>query len=249
MDHPVVSREAWTAAREALLAREKTFTRERDRLSAARRALPWVRVDKPYRFAGPDGAETLAELFGGRSQLIVYHFMFGPDWAEGCPGCSLLADTIDGAAVHLAQRDVTLLAVSRAPLARIAPFQRRMGWRFKWVSSHASDFNVDFGVSFTEADRAAGTVRYNFAEQPFVSDELSGLSVFYRDRSGAVFHTYSSYGRGGDLLIGVYNYLDLVPKGRDEAGLAFGMAWVRHHDRYAAGQAVDPAATGGPPPG
>jgi predicted dithiol-disulfide oxidoreductase (DUF899 family) len=233
VEHPrIVSQEEWLAARRQLLAREKEFTRQRDALSAARRQLPWVRVDKPYVFDGPNGKETLADLFDGRSQLIVYHFMFGPDWEQGCPSCSLLSDHTDGSLVHLAQRDVTMVAVSRAPLPRIDAFKRRMGWRFKWVSSYGSDFNHDFQVSFTPEELAQGRALYNFQTAGFPGEEAPGASVFYRDGGGAVFHTYSTYGRGLDILIGAYNYLDLVPKGRDEDGLAHTMAWVRHHDRY-----------------
>ena len=230
--HTSVSREEWLEARKAHLAREKEFTRLRDQLSAERRAMPWVKVDKAYVFAGPEGPATLADLFHGRRQLIVYHFMFGPGWEEGCPSCSFLADHIDGAAVHLAQRDVTLLAVSRAPLARIEAFKQRMGWRFTWMSSHGTDFNFDYYVSFTKDAMAKGAVYYNFGPREFPSEEASGISVFYRDEPGEIFHTYSAYARGLDLLVGAYNYLDLAPKGRDEDALPFTMAWVRHHDRY-----------------
>ena len=233
--HPVVSRGEWLEARRMHLAREKEFTRLRDRLGAERRALPWVKVDKPYVFERPQGTVTLPELFGGRHQLIVYHFMLGPGWQEGCPSCSFLADHIDGAVVHLAQRDVTLLAVSRAPLRQIAAFKQRMGWRFTWVSSYGSEFNFDYHVSFTKAQMAGGAVDYNFAPREFPSEEAPGLSVFYKDEHGDVFHTYSAYARGLDLLVGAYNYLDLAPKGRDEEALAFTMAWVRHHDRYSDG--------------
>jgi predicted dithiol-disulfide oxidoreductase (DUF899 family) len=229
--HAIVSRAEWLEARTAHLAREKEFTRVRDRLSAERRALPWVKVDKAYVFDGPAGRVTLPDLFDGRHQLIVYHFMFGPGWEEGCPSCSFLADHIDGAAVHLAQRDVTLLAMSRAPLSRIAAFKERMGWRFTWVSSHGTDFNFDYHVSFTR-DAMASAVYYNFGPREFPSEEAPGISVFYKDEHGDVFHTYSAYARGLDLLVGAYNYLDLAPKGRDEDALAFTMAWVRHHDRY-----------------
>jgi predicted dithiol-disulfide oxidoreductase (DUF899 family) len=233
--HAVVSKAEWIEARKAHLAREKEFTRLRDQLSAERRALPWVRVDKTYVFEGWQGKVTLAELFGGRRQLIVYHFMFGPGWEEGCPSCSFLADHIDGAAIHLAQRDVTLVAVSRAPWPRIEAFKKRMGWRFPWVSSHGTDFNFDYHVSFTKDQMAKGAVEYNFAPREFPSEEAPGLSVFYRDEHGEVFHTYSAYARGLDLLVGAYNYLDLAPRGRDEGKLAFTMAWVRHHDRYGDG--------------
>jgi predicted dithiol-disulfide oxidoreductase (DUF899 family) len=232
MEHQVVSQEEWLAARKQLLSREKEFTRLRDQLSAERRELPWVRVDKEYVFDGPDGKETLADLFDGRSQLLVYHFMFGPEWEQGCPSCSFVSDHIDGANWHLPHRDVTLLAVSRAPLAQIEAFKRRMGWRFKWVSSFGNDFNHDYHVSFTPDEMARGEVYYNYGMEEFPSEEAPGLSAFYRDPSGAVFHTYSTYARGLDMLVGAYNYLDLAPKGRDEADLPWTMAWVRHHDRY-----------------
>jgi predicted dithiol-disulfide oxidoreductase (DUF899 family) len=232
MDHPIVSRDDWTAARKELLSKEKEFTRERDRLSALRRQLPWVKVDKAYVFDGPAGKETLADLFDGRTQLIVYHFMFGPGWEQGCPSCSLLADHFDGATVHLAQRDVTFVAISRAPLAEIEPFRRRMGWRFKWLSSAGNDFNHDYHVSFTPDQMAKGKVYYNYDMGEFPSEEAPGASVFYKDATGQIFHTYSCYARGLDILIGAYNWLDLAPKGRDEADLPWTMAWVRHHDRY-----------------
>ena len=231
--HGVVSRDEWTAARLQLLEKEKELTRQRDAVNAARRELPWVEVDKPYVFDTPDGKAQLAELFEGRSQLIVYHFMFGPGWQEGCPSCSFLADHVDGTLVHLAARDVSFVAVSRAPLAQIREFQRRMGWRFKWVSSHGSSFNHDFHVSSTAEERAQGRMHYNYGEIEFDGEELHGMSAFYKDASGAVFHTYSSYARGCDLLLGTYNWLDLAPKGRDEGGLGFTMSWVRHHDHYA----------------
>ena len=232
MQHQIVSREEWLVARRQHLAREKELTHARDRLSAERRELPWVRVDKPYRFDGPDGPESLADLFAGRSQLIVYHFMFGPGWEQGCKSCSYLADHFDGAAVHLAQRDVTLVAVSRAPWPEIEAFKRRMGWRFKWVSSYANDFNRDYHVSFTSDELAKGEADYNFQLGSFPVDEAPGASVFYKDPAGGIFHTYSTYARGLDILVGTYNFLDLAPKGRDEDGLPFTMEWVRHHDRY-----------------
>lgn len=246
--HPVVSSEEWLAARRELLRKEKELTRLRDELGAERRKLPWVRVEKEYVFEGPSGRLTLADLFGGRSQLVVYHFMFAPGWAWGCPSCSLLVDGIDGAAPHLAARDVTVAAVSRAPLAEIEPFKRRMGWRFPWVSSSGSDFNGDFHVSFTPEQLASGTAEYNFAPTGFPVEEAPGASVFFKDADGRVFHTYSTYARGGEPLIMAYHYLDLVPKGRDEEGLAFSMAWVRHHDRYGPGYAVDPAEHYAAPP-
>jgi predicted dithiol-disulfide oxidoreductase (DUF899 family) len=232
MLHRIVSREEWLAARKELLGKEKELTRLRDALSAERRELPWVKVEKAYVFDGPDGKETLADLFGGKSQLIVYHFMLGPDWEEGCQSCSYLADHFDGANLHLPQRDVMLLAVSRAPLAKIQAFKRRMGWRFAWVSSYGNDFNYDYHVSFTKDDLAKGKVYYNYDMTDEGFDELPGASVFYKDAAGAVFHTYSCYARGLDILVGAYNWLDLAPKGRDEAELPWTMAWVRHHDRY-----------------
>jgi len=240
--HRIVSRDEWLIARKAHLAEEKAFTRARDALSRQRRELPWVKVDKPYVFGGRNGNETLADLFGGKSQLIVYHFMLGPDWKEGCPSCSLLADHFDGAAIHLAQRDVAFVVVSRAPLPQIEAFKRRMGWRFKWVSSFGSDFNYDYQVSATAEEKATGKAMYNYQMTEFPSEERPGASVFYKNEAGDVFHTYSAYGRGLDILIGAYNLLDIAPKGRDEAGLAYTMAWVRHHDRYD-GAAVDPTAT------
>jgi predicted dithiol-disulfide oxidoreductase (DUF899 family) len=231
----IVSREEWLAARKQHLSKEKEFTRLRDELSRQRRELPWVRVEKRYVFDGPDGKETLADLFDGRSQLIVVHFMFGPGWEEGCKSCSFRADHLDGALVHLAHRDVTLVVVSRAPLPQIEVFKKRMGWRFKWVSSYENDFNFDFHVSFTKDEMAKGKVYYNYDMREFPTEEASGTSVFYKDKMGNIFHTYSCYARGGDMLIGAYHYLDLVPKGRDEDALAFTMAWVRHHDRYGEG--------------
>jgi predicted dithiol-disulfide oxidoreductase (DUF899 family) len=231
-EHRVVSRDEWVAARKALLAEEKEFTRARDALSAERRTLPWVKVEKEYLFDTPDGKRSLAELFDGRSQLVVYHFMLGPGWEQGCPSCSYLSDHIDGANLHLPHRDVTLLAVSRAPLPQIEAFKERMGWRFEWVSSYGNDFNRDYHVSFTEDEMAQGEVYYNYAMTEFPSEEAPGISVFYKDTGGAVFHTYSAYARGLDMLVGAYTWLDLVPKGRDEASLPWTMAWVRHHDRY-----------------
>ena len=231
-DHPVVSHDEWLGARTAFLAKEKEFTRLRDELSRQRRALPWEAVDKPYVFDGPRGKQTLAELFGPRSQLVVYHFMFAPDWDAGCKSCSFWADNFNGIDVHLAHRDVSFVAISRAPLAKIDAFQRRMGWSFTWLSSSGSDFNYDFGVSFTpEAQRGEGAV-YNYtAREKTISDQV-GISVFAKNERGAVFHTYSCYERGVDMLNGAYHYLDLVPKGRDEDQLKFTQSWVRHHDAY-----------------
>src|SRR6266852_1205280 len=228
----------WLAARKALLKKEKELTRQKDALSAERRALPWVRVEKNYVFDAPGGKKSLAELFDGRNQLAVYHFMFGPDWAEGCPSCSMIADGFDSTNVHLAQRDVTLTAISRARLPQIEAFKKRMGWRFPWVSSHDTSFNRDFRVSFTREEMAAGN-DYNFGTTVHPSDEAPGLSFFAKDESGNVFHTYSSYGRGVDEFLNVYNILDRAPMGRNEAGLPFPMAWVRHHDRYVDGHLAD----------
>jgi predicted dithiol-disulfide oxidoreductase (DUF899 family) len=240
--HPnVVSHNEWLAARTAFLIKEKEFTRLRDELSRQRRALPWERVEKQYEFDSTGGKVTLADLFDGRSQLVVYHFMFGPGWEQGCPSCSYLADHFDGPAIHLANRDTTLAVISRAPLAEIEAFKKRMGWKFQWVSSFGSDFNFDYHVSFTPEEKAGGKVYYNYATDQFPSDEGPGTSVFAKNGDGEVFHTFSSYARGLDILAGTYNILDLVPKGRDEDGLAFSMSWVRHHDRYAEGYCVDPA--------
>jgi predicted dithiol-disulfide oxidoreductase (DUF899 family) len=231
MNREVVSEAEWLVARKDLLTREKEFNHQRDALSKARRSLPWVKIDKEYVFDGPDGEETLADLFDGRSQLIVYHFMFGPDWEEGCKSCSLLADHFDGANWHLPQRDVTFVAISRAPLPKLDAYKKRMGWRFKWVSSHGNDFNLDYHVSFTKEEEKKNEVYYNYTNGEFISDELPGLSVFYQDEDGNVFHTYSAYARGLDILVGTYNFLDLVPKGRNEDPEST-MDWVRRHDQY-----------------
>jgi predicted dithiol-disulfide oxidoreductase (DUF899 family) len=232
---PVVSQSAWLAARRALLAKEKEAVRLRDEVNAQRLALPWVRVEKPYTFDTAAGRRTLVQLFAGRSQLIVYHFMLGPGWTAGCPGCSFLADHLDGALPHLEHHDVTLTAVSRAPLAEIAAYKARMGWRFPWVSSHGGDFNYDYHVSFTPEDMADGKVFYNFAEidAAQAAPELPGLSAFYQDEAGDVFHTYSSYARGPEELIGTLMILDRAPKGRNETTI---MDFVRRHDEYAAAE-------------
>ena len=239
--HQVVSRQQWIEARRALLAKEKQLTRQRDELARQRRELPWVKVEKNYVFDSPQGKISLADLFDGRSQLIVYHFMFHPEWREGCPSCSFVVDHLDGAIPHLAARDVSLVVVSRAPLAKIEPFKKRMGWRFRWVSSVGGDFNYDYHVSFTPQQKATGKVDYNYTMEEFPSDEGPGTSVFYKDpASGEIFHTYSAYARGLDQLVGTYTLLDLVPKGRDEDGLSFPMAWLRHHDRYGTDLFLDP---------
>jgi predicted dithiol-disulfide oxidoreductase (DUF899 family) len=231
-DHPVVSRDAWLAARNELLTAEKEFTRQRDDISRRRRALPWVRVETDYEFDTPDGKQNLAGLFGPRSQLIVYHFMYGPDWEQGCASCSLIAEGFDGAVTHLARRDVTLLACSRAPLANLLAFRARMGWRFPWVSSLGSRFNDDYHVTFSDQEREAGTAFYNYRPGGFPMSEAPGLSAFIKGDDGAVYHTYSCYARGLDAMIGTYQFLDLTAKGRDEDDLDWQMSWVRHHDRY-----------------
>lgn len=242
--HEVVTHDEWIEARKRFLAKEKEFTRLRDELSRQRRELPWERVEKQYVFEGPRGKETFADLFDGRSQLIVYHFMLGPGWAEGCKSCSYLSDHFDAMTIHLAHRDVTFGVISHAPYAEIAAFQKRMGWRFHWVSSFGTEFNYDYHVSFTPEQIAKGDLEYNYQTiKGTPSQELPGASVFFKDESGAIFHTYSAYARGLDILVGAYNFLDLAPKGRDEEGLAHTMAWVRHHDKYeGGGYFVDPKA-------
>src|SRR5262245_2053435 len=229
-NHAVVSGGEWLAARKALLVKEKEFTRLRDDLSRQRRELPWERVEKAYVFDGPDGQASLAQLFDGRSQLVVYHFMFDPSWDAGCPHCSHWADTFNGIIVHLNHRDVTMIAVSRAPYELLAAYRKRMGWRFTWVSSHANDFNIDYHVSFTPEEIAAKSAFYNYTQQHPGPPQREGISVFFTDASGAIFHTYSCYARGIDMMSADYQYLDLVPKGRDEGGR--GPFWVRRHDEY-----------------
>jgi predicted dithiol-disulfide oxidoreductase (DUF899 family) len=230
-DHTIATHEQWLAARLELLAAEKEFTRQRDALTRRRMAMPWERVEKSYRFEGASGALSFADLFDGRSQLIVYHLMFAPDWDEACKSCSFWADNFNGIPVHLAHRDVTFTAVSLAPWAKIDAYKKRMGWSFPWVSSHGSDFNFDYQASFTPDQIAAGTY-YNYQVQPNKVSEQVGISVFARNERGEVFHTYSCYSRGVDMLNGAYHYLDLVPKGRDEDDLQFSMAWLRRHDQY-----------------
>ena len=229
-DHPVVSHEEWLEARRALLDQEKAFTREGDELSRLQRALPWEAVTKAYTFEGPSGTETLADLFAGRSQLVVYHFMFHPDDKAGCPHCSLRADGFAGLHVHLNHRDVTMVVVSRAPYVKLAEYRKRMGWSFTWVSSGGSDFNFDYQASFTPDEMASKRAMYNFALRDPKAREREGHSIFYKDERGTVFHTYSCYDRGNDKLNLHYHYLDLVPKGRDEGGR--GPYWVRRHDEY-----------------
>ncbi len=229
-DHAVVSREKWLRARTALLAKEKKFTHLRETLAQQRRALPWVKVEKPYSFDASGGKQTLGDLFEGRSQLVIYHFMFAPEWDQGCMHCSFWADHFDCMGVHLNHRDVTFAAISRAPLSKIARFKKRMGWKFKWVSSSNTDFNYDFNVSFAPEQIKKGTTFYNYVLGGNDYSDREGLSVFYKDKSGAIFHTYSTFARGIDMLNGTYHFLDLVPKGRDEGDSP--QSWVRYHDRY-----------------
>ena len=231
-NHKVVSGEEWLAARKALLAKEKEFTRLRDRLSAERREMPWVRVETDYVFHDTEGPVSLSELFGSCSQLIVYHFMFGPDWEEPCKSCSYISDSFNGTDAPLKARDIAFTAVSAAPAERLRDFARRMGWTFRWVSSAGTDFNRDYQVSFTQEELDGGEVTYNYGPTGFPATEAPGISVFAKDETGAVFHTYSSYARGLDLLIGTYNYVDLTPKGRNEDTLPWPMAWIRYHDSY-----------------
>jgi predicted dithiol-disulfide oxidoreductase (DUF899 family) len=231
--HQVVAKEDWTAARLALLAKEKAFTRQRDELSAARRALPWEKVETNYVFDSERGSVTFADLFAGRGQLLVYHFMFGPDWEAGCKSCSFWADNFERIVVHLNHRDVSLVLISRAPLERLLAYKRRMGWTFDWVSSLGNAFNHDFAVSFTKDELAKGVKSYNFGTQQAYGEESPGISVFTKD-GGAIHRTYSTFSRGLDMLNGAYHLLDLVPKGRDEEGLSYGMEWLRRRDEYQA---------------
>ena len=228
----VVSREKWLAARKEHLKNEKELTRLRDRLNRERRGLPWVKVEKEYLFESRKGKQSLADLFEGSSQLIIYHFMFGPDWDEGCPSCSFWADNYNGIVIHLNHRDINLVAVSRAPLENLEVYRKRMGWNFNWVSSYGNDFNWDYHVSFTQEEMKKGEMFYNFGVTSFPSDEGPGISVFYKNEKDEIFHTYSCYQRGLDMLNGAYHLMDLVPKGRDEDGLPFTMAWVERHDQY-----------------
>ena len=240
VDNPkIVSREEWLVARKKLLAREKQLTRERDAVAAERHQLPWVKVESNYVFESSSGKKTLADLFNGKSQLIVYHLMFGPEWHEACPSCSFNMDHTDPTLVHLAQRDVSFAAVSCAPISKIEAFRKRMGWKFNWVSSYGSDFNYDYHVSFTPEQLAQGKVEHNFDLEEFPGREAPGISVFYKDKDGNIFHTYSAYARGSESTMNTYNYLDYVPKGRDEDSLAFTMSWLRHHDRYESRKLAD----------
>ena len=233
MTHPIVSQEEWLAARKALLAKEKDELRIRDEVNAARMALPWVRIEKDYLFETPGGTKTLADLFAGRSQLLVYHFMLGPDWTEGCPRCSFIADHIGQTLPHLNNHDVTWTAVSRAPLDKIEAYKTRMGWEFPWASSNGGDFNYDFHVSFTEEERASGAIHYNYQDRKMNRDELSGFSAFFRDEAGQVFHTYSTYARGLESLAGTLLLLDRAPKGRNETA---SLSFVKRRDEYSAAE-------------
>ncbi|MFK7892675.1 MAG: DUF899 domain-containing protein [Granulosicoccus sp.] len=225
----IVSRDAWLEKRLALLKLEKAFTRQRDELSKLRRELPWVAVEKDYRFVDVDGEYSMLELFGDQKQLMLYHFMFGADWEAGCASCSFWADNFDGIDIHLAQRDIAFMAVSSAPIEKLDQFRKRLGWRFRWLSTSQGDFNRDYRVSFDESARAAGEIDYNYRTQAFYMDELPGVSVFIRDSENRIFHTYSTYSRGVDILNGAYNYIDLAPLGRHEDN---GQSWVRLHDEY-----------------
>jgi predicted dithiol-disulfide oxidoreductase (DUF899 family) len=239
-DHPVVSSEEWLIARKELLQKEKELSRLRDELTQQRRDLPWQKVEKDYVFDGADGKVKLLDLFGASSQLLVYHFMFGPDWKDGCKVCSMVADHYGPLIVHLKARDVTLVTVSRAPIEKLTSYKQRMGWEFEWASSINNDFNRDFGVSFTQEEMDESRMNYNYEFGRFPSTECPGISCFVRNPQGEIFHTYSAYARGLENLLGIYNYLDLVPKGRDEAELPYGMAWVRPHDGYDDDSFVDP---------
>jgi len=228
--HKVVSQQEWLDARLALMAKEKALTKQHDALARERQQLPWVRVEKEYVFDSPEGKKTLADLFGDKSQLMIYHFMFGPDWEQGCPSCSMATDTLNGNYVHLNQRDIAFALVSHAPMEKITRFRMRMGWSAPWVSSYDSDFNYDFGV--TKAEDAPAKGWYNFGTSGHPSDEAPGVSMFFKDTDGTIYRTYSAYGRGVETTLGIYPLLDMAPKGRDEDALPWPMAWVKHHDRY-----------------
>lgn len=230
--HKIVSRDEWIAARKALMTREKELTRAREALSQERRELPWVKVDKDYVFDGPDGKVTLGDLFKGRPQLVVQHVMFAPEWDAACKSCSFWVDGFDRMVPHLAARDTTMVAISLAPLAKLEAFKQRMGWTFDWVSSGANDLNYDYGVSFTQGQIDAGDAKYNYGTTPLYGPELPGISVFFRDEKGSVFHTYSTFARGLDMMNAAYHYLDLTPLGRHEEGLPYPMDWVRLRDQY-----------------
>ncbi len=232
MDIRIASRDDWLTERQALLKREKEFNRERDKLSAARRELPWVLVEKDYQFEGENGSVSLADLFSGKSQLVIYHFMYGADWSEGCKSCSFWIDNFDGISAHLGERDTALVLISKAPLRTLLEFRTRMGWTLPWVSAENTDFNEDFCVTFSQEQLQAGDVTYNFRKSKLGSGEMPGASVFAKDTDGRVYHTYSTYARGLDMLNGAYHILDLTPKGRDEDALPFTMSWLKHRDAY-----------------
>ena len=232
LENAVVSREEWLKARIKHLEQEKEFTRQRDALNQARRELPWVKVEKDYRFQTSAGERPFTDLFGDKSQLIVQHFMFGPDWEEGCVSCSFWADGYDGFQVHLAQRDAAMVSVSNAPLERLLNYRDRMGWSFEWVSSLGNDFNRDFNVSFTEEELATSSGTYNYRPSKFPMTEAPGISIFYKNEAGEIFHTYSCFSRGLDMMNAAYHYMDLLPKGRDENDLPHSMAWLKRHDQY-----------------
>lgn len=234
--HAVVSPEEWRAKRIELLEKEKAFTKHRDEVNAARRELPWVKVTKEYVFEGPDGPQTLAQLFDGRSQLLTYHFMFGPDWEAGCPGCSLFGDHVAGPLYHLPHRDVSLVMISRAPIAKIEAYRKRMGWEVKWLSSGQNDFNFDYHVSASPADQQSGQMEYNYRTEKLEEEELPGISAFYKNEAGEIFHTYSSYARGFEFSVGIFHLLDITPKGRDEDGSP--LTWLKRHDEYAGASPV-----------
>jgi len=227
--HNAVTQEEWIAARKQLLIEEKEFTRLRDKISLKRRELPWLKIEKDYVFNGPNSEHTLLDLFEGQSQLMVYHFMLGPDWEEGCKSCSFWADNFEGIDIHLKHRDITFLVISRAEIEKIEAYKKRMGWNFKWFSSFNTSFNYDFQVSFTSAQKEKNEVTYNYIKQPYFTDEMAGVSVFVKDEKDIIFHTYSTYARGLDMLNGAYNYIDLAPMGRSEED---SMSWLRHHDKY-----------------
>jgi predicted dithiol-disulfide oxidoreductase (DUF899 family) len=232
-DHTIVSESEWVGARRKLLAREKELTHLQEQVAEERRTLPWVKVEKNYVFDTPQGRKTLSDLFDGRSQLIVYHFMFGPDWQEGCVGCSFLSDHVDGALAHLNHHDVTYVAVSRAPLEKLLAYRKRMGWKFPWVSSAGGDFNYDYHVSFTKDEIARGEATYNFEKTKVTIEDLHGTSVFIKDRDGTIYHTYSAYGRGDERSLGTYAWLDITPHGRNEGEGGNLTSWVKRHDEYA----------------
>lgn len=228
----IVSREDWIAARVAHLAEEKTFTRARAALAAKRRELPWVEIEEDYVFVGANGDIKMSDLFADKSQLVVYHFMYGDDWAEGCPSCSFWADSFNGIAPHLEARDASFAVISHAPYEQLAEYQKRMGWGFDWLSSGGNSFNSHYNVSFSDAEIEDGSATYNYKKSTFPSKEAPGISVFAKDDAGKIYHTYSTYSRGLDMLNGAYHYMDILPKGRDEDALAYPQAWVRRHDQY-----------------